>query len=254
VQRTHATAREAAYRRVDPDGLARTLPGVATVGGPVLVAFMGRPQRFANGVAFKSFTGLTPRASETGETDRKGQPTWKGRLGPAPRPARLLRPGRPTTGPAARRGLPPADDRPRRPPHQGHLCRGRQAGRAGLDGAGPRRTRTCCATWTAARSPPNRPGGSSPTATPSPTRSAAGAVPPSPPGRRRPPEQPQAAVPTWPQPYELAERPSQRTSTVTPTAGRAAASSARSGARASGSPARAARTRAVGSAGGRAQG
>jgi transposase len=73
----HAEAREAAYRRVDPDGLARTLPGIATIGGPVLIAGMGRPQRFASGAAFKAFTGLTPRASETGETDRKGQPISK---------------------------------------------------------------------------------------------------------------------------------------------------------------------------------
>jgi Transposase IS116/IS110/IS902 family len=38
---------------------------------------MGRPQRFASAAAFKAFTGLTPRASETGETDRKGQPISK---------------------------------------------------------------------------------------------------------------------------------------------------------------------------------
>ena len=73
----HATARERAYRQVDPDGLARTLPGVADIGGPVLVAFMGRPERFPNGAAFKRFTGLAPRASETGESDRKGQPISK---------------------------------------------------------------------------------------------------------------------------------------------------------------------------------
>jgi transposase len=76
-RRMHAKGREAAYQRVDPDGLARTQPGVATIGGPVLVAGMGRPQRFASGAAFKAFTGLTPRASETGETDRKGQPISK---------------------------------------------------------------------------------------------------------------------------------------------------------------------------------
>src|SRR3984893_13366080 len=39
----HATAREAAYRQVDPGALARSLPGVAEVGGPALVALMGRP-------------------------------------------------------------------------------------------------------------------------------------------------------------------------------------------------------------------
>ena len=51
--------------------------GSATVGGPVLVAVMGRPGRFAAGAAFKSYTGLAPRASETGNTDRKGQPMSK---------------------------------------------------------------------------------------------------------------------------------------------------------------------------------
>ena len=60
-----------------PVGLARCLPGVAEVGGPVLVAGMGRPGRFPNGAAFKSYTGLAPRASETGNTDRKGQPMSK---------------------------------------------------------------------------------------------------------------------------------------------------------------------------------
>src|SRR6266511_4206444 len=73
----HAEARESAYGRVDPGGLARSLPGVAEVGGPVLQAAVGRAQRFGSAAAFKSFTGLTPRASETGETDRKGQPMSK---------------------------------------------------------------------------------------------------------------------------------------------------------------------------------
>jgi hypothetical protein len=38
---------------------------------------MGDPARFAAGKKFRSFTGLAPRASETGETDRKGQPMSK---------------------------------------------------------------------------------------------------------------------------------------------------------------------------------
>lgn len=73
----HAEVREQAFRRVDPEGLARSLPGIAEVGGPVLQAAMGRAHRFGSAGAFKSFTGLTPRASETGETDRKGQPMSK---------------------------------------------------------------------------------------------------------------------------------------------------------------------------------
>jgi len=73
----HTEAREQAYQKVDPEGLARSLPGIAEVGGPVLQAAVGRAHRFGNGSQFKSFTGLTPRASETGETDRKGQPMSK---------------------------------------------------------------------------------------------------------------------------------------------------------------------------------
>jgi hypothetical protein len=38
---------------------------------------MGDPGRFPSAKAFRSFTGLTPKASETGETDRKGQPMSK---------------------------------------------------------------------------------------------------------------------------------------------------------------------------------
>jgi transposase len=73
----HGEQREIAYRAVDPAGLARSLPGVADVGGPALVAAMGDPTRFAHGKQFRSFTGLVPRASETGDTDRKGQPMSK---------------------------------------------------------------------------------------------------------------------------------------------------------------------------------
>jgi transposase len=73
----HATQREHAYQCVDPTGLARSLPGVADVGGPALVAAIGDPARFARGKQFRSFTGLVPKASETGDTDRKGQPMSK---------------------------------------------------------------------------------------------------------------------------------------------------------------------------------
>ena len=69
----HAAERERCYRWVDPAGLARSLPGLATVGGPALVAAMGDPARFRRGRQFRSFTGLAPKASETGDTDRKGQ-------------------------------------------------------------------------------------------------------------------------------------------------------------------------------------
>jgi transposase len=73
----HAEVREAAYLAVDTWELARSLPGLAEIGAPVLVAVMGRPQRFARAEQFKSFTGLVPRSSETGDSERKGQPMSK---------------------------------------------------------------------------------------------------------------------------------------------------------------------------------
>ena len=73
----HATAREQHYRQADPGQLARSLPGFAEISAPVLIAAMGRPGRFRAGTKFKSYVGLAPRASETGETDRKGQPMSK---------------------------------------------------------------------------------------------------------------------------------------------------------------------------------
>ncbi len=73
----HARERETAYRWADPGQLARTLPGLGEVGGPALAAVIGEADRFPTGAHFKSYLGLSPRASETGETDRKGQPMSK---------------------------------------------------------------------------------------------------------------------------------------------------------------------------------
>jgi Transposase IS116/IS110/IS902 family len=66
-----------------------SLPGFAEISAPVLVAVTGRPGRFRDGTRFKSYAGLAPRASETGETDRKGQPTSK--AGPSLLRATLFR-------------------------------------------------------------------------------------------------------------------------------------------------------------------
>lgn len=85
----HATAREHHYRQVDPGQLARSLPGFAEISAPVLIAVMGRPGRFRDGTRFKSYAGLAPRASETGETDRKGQSMSK--AGPSLLRATLFR-------------------------------------------------------------------------------------------------------------------------------------------------------------------
>jgi transposase len=69
----HASNRERCYGRVDPAGLARSLPGLATIGGPALVATMGPARRFANAAKFRCLHRAGPKASETGHSDRKGQ-------------------------------------------------------------------------------------------------------------------------------------------------------------------------------------
>lgn len=73
----HEAAREAAYLQVDADELARSMPGMAEVCGPTVVSFLGQVERFAGAAKVRSFTGLAPRVSETGESDRKGQPMSK---------------------------------------------------------------------------------------------------------------------------------------------------------------------------------
>lgn len=73
----HERRREDLYLAVDSEQLARTLPGIGDKGAPLAVAAMGRPARFANADHFASFTALVPKASETGDTDRKGQPITK---------------------------------------------------------------------------------------------------------------------------------------------------------------------------------
>jgi len=73
----HTSERESTYAKVDPSELARSLPGIAEVGGPILVAKLGDPARFTHAKQVRAFTGLAPKASETGDTDRKGQPLSK---------------------------------------------------------------------------------------------------------------------------------------------------------------------------------
>jgi transposase len=69
----HAGERERCYRRVDPAGLARSLPGLAEIGGPALVATMA------------------PRAASPAPASSAPSPAW---------PPRLPRPARPTANPS----------------------------------------------------------------------------------------------------------------------------------------------------------
>src|SRR4029450_2866209 len=73
----HAREREACYLRGDPAALARSLPGRGTIGGPAPVPTRRKASRFATAAKFRCFTGLAPKASETGQSDRKGQPITK---------------------------------------------------------------------------------------------------------------------------------------------------------------------------------
>ena len=170
----HARQREVAYRQVDPAGLARSLPGVADIGGPVLVAAMGDPHRFPDGAAFKRFTGLTP-----------------GRLRPATPTARARPCARPDPGGSATssssRPTPPGASTPNSPrctsPRWSNAAPTTKKPSASSPPASPNGPGWSCpgasptpsATSTAPPSPRPRPGPSSRSATASPRTSGAGA-------------------------------------------------------------------------------
>ena len=85
----HATERETAYRWVDPAGLARSLPGLADIGGPASSPSWATPPASRPANSSGPSPGLSPKASETGDTDRKGQPCPRpGRRCCAPRSCR----------------------------------------------------------------------------------------------------------------------------------------------------------------------
>ena len=134
----HARQREACYRRVDPPALARSLPGLATIGGPALVATMGQASRFATAAKFRCFTGLAPRGIRD-RPHRPQRPTHQQGRQPAaadyPGPRRRPRP--PPRPPAGPHLLDP-DGSTRQGPPRGGLCGRRPPGRARLDGHGPR--------------------------------------------------------------------------------------------------------------------
>jgi hypothetical protein len=75
----HARKREACYQRVDPAALARSLPGLATIGGPALVATMARP------AASPPRPSSGPSPAWPPRHPRPASPT--ARANPSPRPA-----------------------------------------------------------------------------------------------------------------------------------------------------------------------
>ena len=94
----HAAAREQHYRQADPGQLARSLPGIAEISAPVLVAIMGRPGRFRDGDPVQVLCGPGP-ARERDRGDRpQGPADEQGRARPCCAPPC----SRPLTPPAAR--------------------------------------------------------------------------------------------------------------------------------------------------------
>src|SRR5262249_19096005 len=73
----HATAREQHHRHPAPAQPARPLPGSPEISAPALITRRARPARFRAGTKSTPSLGLAPKASETGETGRKGQPLSK---------------------------------------------------------------------------------------------------------------------------------------------------------------------------------
>jgi hypothetical protein len=74
----HATERESCYRWVDPAGLARSLPGLAEIGGPALVATMapppGSPPRPSSGPSPVLLPRRQRRARPTAKASRSARP------------------------------------------------------------------------------------------------------------------------------------------------------------------------------------
>lgn len=58
------------YRRVDPDQVLETIPGIAKVIAPAIEAFVGDVERFPNSRCFVSNCGLCPRKKQSGLSDQ----------------------------------------------------------------------------------------------------------------------------------------------------------------------------------------
>jgi hypothetical protein len=133
----HARAREDAYLQVDPAQLARTLPGIAEIGAPMLVAVMGNPDRFPTRPRSRPTSGWPPRPRRPGDRPQ-GPADVQGRQPAATHPAAALGRDRPPTRPPARRDLLRPDGQQGRGPPQGAVRGRRPARRARLDRHAPR--------------------------------------------------------------------------------------------------------------------
>jgi transposase len=74
-----AEGRLDAIARADTDvRLLETIPGVGPRTAETVVAYLGDPQRFANGKQVSAYGGLVPRQYQSGECDRRGRITCRG--------------------------------------------------------------------------------------------------------------------------------------------------------------------------------
>jgi transposase len=66
------------YQHADPEALVISAPGIAEVGAAVILGRLGDPSRFATLAAVRAYTGLVPKVSQSGATDRHDGPTKAG--------------------------------------------------------------------------------------------------------------------------------------------------------------------------------
>ncbi len=66
------------YTSLDPRQIARTAPGVGPVLGAAITARLGDPHRFASLAAIRSYSGLVPKVSQSGQAEHHGGITKAG--------------------------------------------------------------------------------------------------------------------------------------------------------------------------------
>ena len=66
------------YTTLDPQQIARTAPGVGPVLGAAITARLGDPHRFTSLAAIRSYCGLVPKVSQSGQSEHHGGITKAG--------------------------------------------------------------------------------------------------------------------------------------------------------------------------------
>ncbi|SOC57148.1 transposase [Ornithinimicrobium cerasi] len=66
------------YAALDPAQIARTAPGAGPVLGAAITARLGDPHRFASLAAIRSYSGLVPKVSQSGQAEHHGGITKAG--------------------------------------------------------------------------------------------------------------------------------------------------------------------------------